>query len=175
LGKDEEESFAQINHEVITLDGEPIMINDLSTGRFDIRVRTGPSYATAKLEARDQLTQMVTTNPALWQVIGDLIVENMDFPGADQIAERLRKAMDPNIVGEKDDEVPQPDPIAEFVQRLNLMGMELDVQKKAAEVEKINADADKSEAEAAAKNAEIGRKDVETETKVLTSLNGGPG
>ncbi len=146
LGKDETESFAQINKTVLTNDGEEIMVNDLSTARFDVRIKTGPSYASAKLEAREQLTEMVQANPNLWSVIGDLIVETMDFPGSDKIAERLKKTMDPAIVGDEDE--PQPvDPIAEAAQRINMALAELEVEKAEAEVEKIEAQTDQIQAD----------------------------
>lgn len=74
-------------------------------GRYDVAVIVGPSYTTKRQEAAEAMTSMVQGNPQLWQVIGDLLVKNMDWPGADEMAKRLKATLLPAVQGE-DDEVP---------------------------------------------------------------------
>lgn len=136
LGHDETESFVPINKTVQDIDG-PVVINDLSAGKFDVRIKTGPSYASARQEAREQLGQILTNSPELMQVIGDLYFESLDFPGAQKIAERMKKVIPPQIMGEGDGQgqarQPPPDPMAEAGMRLQMAEAEAKVKKAEAE------------------------------------------
>ena len=68
-----------------------------SIGKYDVTVSVGPSYNTKRAEAFDAMTQLVQSNPQLWMTIGDLIVKNMDWPGADSMAKRLKAMLPPQI------------------------------------------------------------------------------
>jgi hypothetical protein len=72
-------------------------------GKYDVKVTTGPSYMTKRQEAMDAMSQILQGNPQLWAVAGDLFVKNMDWPGAQEMAERLRKTIDPKILEDQDD------------------------------------------------------------------------
>jgi hypothetical protein len=79
---------------------QPIMkVFDLTAGKYDLTVETGPSYTTLRQEAAQSMVEMVQAFPPLAQVAGDLLFKNLDWPGADEIAERL-KAMNPAAQGE---------------------------------------------------------------------------
>ena len=58
-------------------------------------VESGPSFSTKRQESAELLSQMVTANPALMQVAGDLIMKAQDIPDADVIAERLHLTLPP--------------------------------------------------------------------------------
>ncbi len=64
---------------------------DLGVGKYDVVVKTGPSYATQREEAASQMIELVRAQPALAQIAGDLIAENLDFPNAAELAKRLKK------------------------------------------------------------------------------------
>jgi hypothetical protein len=51
------------------------------------------------MEAMQQLLQ---GNPQLWQVAGDLFVKHMDWPGAQEMAARIRKTIDPKLLQDED-------------------------------------------------------------------------
>ena len=72
-------------------------------GTYDVIVTTGPSYLTKRQEAMDAMSQILQGNPALWSAAGDLFVKNMDWPGADELAERLKKMIDPKLLENEDD------------------------------------------------------------------------
>lgn len=72
-------------------------IYNLSIGRYDVTVSTGPSYTAKRQEAVDTQTQIVQAAPELMPVIGDILFENMDAPGSDKIAERLKALLPPEI------------------------------------------------------------------------------
>ena len=71
-------------------------------GIYDVMVTTGPGYMTKRQEALDAMSQILQTNPQLWAVAGDLFIKNMDWPGAQEMAERFKKILDPKVLSEGD-------------------------------------------------------------------------
>lgn len=65
-------------------------IYNLGVGTYDVAISSGPSYNTLRAEAADSMAQMVQAQPELMSVIGDLLVKNMDWPGAEEISARLK-------------------------------------------------------------------------------------
>lgn len=80
-------------------------IYDLSQGTYDITIDVG-SYQTKRQETVAQLTELIKAEPTLMQVIGDLVVGEMDINGAKEIAKRLH-AMLPQQVLAADDPAKQ--------------------------------------------------------------------
>lgn len=70
---------------------------NLGVGRYDVTISTGPSYNTLRQEAAESMVEMVQANPNLMAVIGDLMVKNMDWPGAEEISQRLKLMLPPEI------------------------------------------------------------------------------
>lgn len=69
-------------------------------GRYWVASDVGPSYATRRQEAWNAFVQITGANKELVSVIGDLMFRNADFPGALDIAERLKRTIRPDILGE---------------------------------------------------------------------------
>lgn len=138
-GEDGTEKEAAINMPTISDHGEPMMINDLSKMKFkSVRVVMGPSYASRRQEAVNQLAQLVQSMPQIGQLGGDIIVRNMDFDGAEELAERLRSVLPPQVLAITNPEMAQqmqpPDPMDDPVVRA-------DVELKAAQAMKTFAEA----------------------------------
>lgn len=74
-------------------------IYDLTTGKYDITCESGPSFNSRREEAAAQMTEFVRSFPAAAPVIGDLIAKNLDWPGADEIGERLKRLLPPAAEG----------------------------------------------------------------------------
>ena len=72
-------------------------------GKYDVKVTTGPSYLTKRQESMDAMSQILQGNPNLWAAAGDLFVKNMDWPGAQELAQRLKKMIDPKLLQDEDD------------------------------------------------------------------------
>lgn len=87
-----------VNQEGIVID----KIYNPSVGKYDVRVITGPGYATKRQEALESMAQLLQGNPQLWQVAGDLFVKNMDWPGAQDLAKRFQKTLDPKVLADED-------------------------------------------------------------------------
>ena len=72
-------------------------------GKYDVRVITGPGFATKRQESLEAMAQLLQGNPQLWSVAGDLFIKNMDWPGAQDMAKRFSKVIDPKILGDDED------------------------------------------------------------------------
>ena len=135
LGEDGAEKFAPVNHVLFAENGEPQMVNDLNQGRFDIRVVTGPSYATRRLEAMDaMLNLMQTLGPESAPVLADLVVKNADWPDAQEASKRLHNLVPKQAL--TDPNAPPPNPLDDPMARAELAN-------KYANAHKIYADANR--------------------------------
>ena len=128
LGEDDSDEAVAINKATDQRDaeGNPIFLNDITVGRYDVVVTTGPSFSTKRMEATQSMRDIIQAYPPIMQVAGDLLFKAMDVPGADLIAERMAASMQP----------PPPDTKAQA-----------DAMKSAASAEKAMADAEKVRAE----------------------------
>lgn len=144
---DDAEDFVEINKTIIDQQtGQPFIVNDMSVGKFDLVVKPGPSYSTQRHEALDSMTQVLQAAPQLWSVIGDLIAKNMDWPGADEFAERLKKMVPPEILDEDEQAPPEPPPPPTPADQAAMAKADADLAT--ADAKKAKADADKLAAEA---------------------------
>jgi hypothetical protein len=77
-------------------------VYDIGVGRYDVNVDVGPSYQSKRQESVAAIMTLVSAYPAIMPIAGDLLIGNMDWPGARQIAERLRKQLPPNLLDNQD-------------------------------------------------------------------------
>lgn len=73
------------------------LLYDMSVGTYDVTVKAGPSYATQREETREALIEIMRAVPGAAQFIGDIVMEHMDFQGADKVADRLRMLLPPQV------------------------------------------------------------------------------
>jgi hypothetical protein len=64
-------------------------VYDLTVGKYDVTVQAGPSFTSRREEAANQMIELIRAYPAAAPVIGDLLAKNLDWPGADEVAQRL--------------------------------------------------------------------------------------
>ena len=93
-----------------------------TVGKYDVCVTTGPSYMTKRQEALDAMTNLLQGNPELWAVAGDLFVKNMDWPGAQEMAKRFAKTIDPKLLSDDD----KPPALQAAEQQMQAMGQEME-------------------------------------------------
>lgn len=72
-------------------------IYNLSVGRYDVAISSGPSYNTLRQEAEASMARLVENNPEMMQVLGDIIFKNMDWPGAQELSERMKLLLPPEV------------------------------------------------------------------------------
>jgi hypothetical protein len=110
IGEDGEPSTVKMNpmqqepvKKIVNPEGVVIdKIYNPAVGKYDVRVITGPGYATKRQEALESMAQLLQGNPQLWSVAGDLFVKNMDWPGAQDLAKRFQKTLDPKVLADED-------------------------------------------------------------------------
>lgn len=155
LGEDDEEKLVTINAIAQTIDG-PMPINDLTIGKYDVRLSVGPSYQTKREQAADGMGAFVQAYPAAAPLIGDLYVKAQEWPEADRIAERLKRAVPPGILGEEDqDQTPEAQmqrqqamQQQEQQAQMQQSAAQIDLAEKDAKARKAVADAEKAQADA---------------------------
>lgn len=81
---------------------------DLATGNYDVAITTGASYTTRRVEAAQAMMEAVQVFPQMMQVAGDLVAKAQDWPGASELAARLRKTVPPELLAGEKDENGQP-------------------------------------------------------------------
>jgi len=101
IGEDGEQQNKQINapypatdpktgQPVVDEQGQAVMaLHDLNAGKYDLTVTTGPSFTSRREEAAASITEMVRAFPAAAPVIVPELAKNLDWPGADKIAEKM--------------------------------------------------------------------------------------
>lgn len=89
IGDDGKPEILTINQFGQDEDGIDKILNDVTVGQYDVVMDTGPGYNSKRQEAVDSMMALFAADPSLIQQAGDLLVRNMDFPGADTIADRL--------------------------------------------------------------------------------------
>lgn len=71
-----------------------------SIGKYEVMADVGPGYATKREEAFNALTLILTQNPGLTSIIGDIMFRAGDFPMAEEAAERLKRMVPPQALGQ---------------------------------------------------------------------------
>jgi hypothetical protein len=102
IGEDEKLKFLKIN------DPNDPRSPDLSVGKYDVALSTGASYSTRRVEAAQAMMDAVQVWPQLLQVAGDLVAKAQDWPGADDLAERLKKTIPQQFLDPEDRAGPDP-------------------------------------------------------------------
>lgn len=89
LGEDGGANLAVLNKRVPGPGGVMQILNDVTLGKYDVEVTTGPSYATKRMEAAESMIQFMQAYPAAAPVLGKHLAKNLDWPGADDVAAEL--------------------------------------------------------------------------------------
>ncbi len=127
---------------------------DLNVGKYDVVVKTGPSYSTQREQAVVQLTELVRSAPEAAPIIGDILVSNMDIPGAQEIAKRLKKMLPPQLQEGEGGQPAPPQIPPEMIEQ---------GKRAIAENVELKAEIQKKDIDAAAKDAQAERQGVETD------------
>lgn len=164
LGEDGEPDNIQIDPnlpqakaEIKDANGKIQKIFNPNIGKYDVAVTVGPSFASKRVEAAESMMEMTRIAPDILKVAGDVIVRNMDWPGAQDIADRIKRAMPPEIVGEEGEE-PIPPKVQAMITQIQQAEQAIGQQAQLLE----------------AKAAELTQKDQElsiTETEVKSMMD----
>jgi len=165
MGEDDEIDHVKINpeqetakQEVMDERGEIQKIYNLSVGRYDVYAGVGASYATKRQESAESMMQMVQSHPEIMQIAGDLIVKNLDWAGADSIAERMKKMLPPQLQDQQQQQSPE---IQQATQQMHQMADQM--QHMSDEIARLS---DEHEL----KMLDLAIKQYDAETKRLSTI-----
>ena len=77
----------------------PNRLYDLNVGKYDVTVKAGPSYASKREETRETLIEIMRQVPGSAPLLGDILLQHLDFEGAEEVAERLKQFVATQIPG----------------------------------------------------------------------------
>jgi hypothetical protein len=147
---------------------DPRVIFNPNVGRYDVEADVGPSFGTQRQEAANAFTQILTNNPQAFAVVGDFWAQYQDFPGADELAERLKRGLPPQYK-------PGPDP---QVMQLQQAGQQMQQQAKQllqqadAEIAGLKAENVRLKEKGDEKQGELEIKEYSAQTDRLKAVGG---
>ena len=119
-GETENVEINTVNQEVIDREtGKPVLVNDLSMGKYDVVTETGPAFATQRQESAQQILELIASSPQFEALAMDLVAKDLPILETKELTKRVRKQMIQNGIVEpteqevKDmglDKPQQPDP-----------------------------------------------------------------
>lgn len=186
MGADGKVSSVEVNKPDIEQDetGQAVqtIMNDMSAvADFGVTISVGPSYDTLRQEAVDGMLQTAQNWPKLMDIAGDKVVRSMDWPMAEEIADRIEKTIPPELRSDEDSgdnpntvdtpfgPVPQeqlPAMLGQLKQQMDQMQQALQEAESGIEKEKIKA----ASAENVARINADSRQDVEEIKGWITML-----
>ncbi len=149
---------------------------DLLTGDYDVTISTGPAYATRRQEQAQQLLTLSAENPQFAAVVPDYIVRSLDIEHADEMAERFKRTIPPQILGDDANDGKSPEEMqvqqqkAMQAQQVQEMGLQLEMQGKQADVALKQAQATEAQAKAELAQAQA----LKAKTEAMSALTGQP-
>ena len=107
IGDDGKPDLVTINQAKQDENGVWQVMHDMTVGQYDVVMETGPGYNSKREAAVAAMMPLLNGNQQLFGVAGDLVFRNMDFPGAEVIADRLAASNPLAQIDEKSDVPPQ--------------------------------------------------------------------
>ena len=150
IGEDEREETVQVNKTLMDAQtGTFVKTMDLNVGNYDIKIASGPSFTTRKQETAEQLSSMIAQNPAMSQLVGDILFQNLDLVGGDEAIKRLRSAgVKAGIIEPNQEEAVALQSQIQASKQLEQQAAQLELALKQAEVATERAEAIERESKA---------------------------
>lgn len=140
VGDDGTHKVVKINQKSKNERGEEVLYQ-MDAGRYDVTVDVGPSYASKRQEAATSMQSLAQSYPQLMGIAGDLFVKNMDWPGAQEIADRIKKTLPPGVAEDGPQQPQVPPEVQQQMQQMNeMVGMlskQLDEASRIIETKRI--------------------------------------
>lgn len=170
---DGSEDFVTVNQtDIDPASGDEETVVDLSQAYFDVTVDVGPAYASQRQAAQEALTQLATESEVFANNSADLIAKNMDFPGSNEVYERIRKLYIQNGIITN----ASPEELEELgITREQQIAAQITPQIEQELLNSVNmrvlmANADKLSAEAQNMKAAAGQKEAESRADLLKAI-----
>jgi hypothetical protein len=171
IGDDGKGELVNLNQKTVDEQGIKKILNDVTVGEYDIVMETGPGYASKRQEAVENMMALLPSDPNLMQQAGDLIFRNMDFPGADIIADRLAAANPLAQIDDKSEVPPQAQMIIKQ-QQMQMQQLQQQLQQLQMDMKyKASIEQQKQEAETERKRMEVDVRREDTHLRTNTAAH----
>lgn len=176
LGSDGAEDYVRVNQIVMDpATGQAVKVHDLATGRYDVTITVGPSWATKRMEAAEVYMQMGQAFPPLMAAAGDLVMKSMDLPYSEDIAERMKAMLPPPVqqmLSQGKEIGPEAQAaMAQAAQAMQMVEQQMmQVQQAAAQIQQEQAGVEKGRAEVQKLVADLEVKRAQFEAQVAKQL-----
>ena len=146
--------------------------NDLGVGDFDVEIDSGPSFAVQKEIALEMFSETIQAFPQAFPLVADLWAGNLDIQQMDQVKERFKTLVPPQILAKEEGKQPpppQPNPQEEMM-KMEMQFKQQEIQNKQAEVQVKMQKLKLEQEELELKKAEMFLKAQETENKATADV-----
>jgi hypothetical protein len=131
---------------------KPVIVNDLSAGKYETYIEAGASYNTLREESAQQLIDLTAASPRFEALATDMIAKNLNILEGDELTKRIRAAMikegtvtpTPEEIEELGLNQGPPEPSPEQVALLE--NLQMQTAEIMANIENTNADTDSKDA-----------------------------
>ena len=118
---------------------------NLTSGKYGVRVKSGPAYSTLREEAAENLTKIVGSNPQMMTILGPMWAKMQDWPEADKISRMLMAMAPPQVQAAAEDKAEHIPPALQA--QMDQMKQQVEQLSKAleaahTEVQKFETDKD---------------------------------
>ena len=132
--------------------GKPVIVNDLSAGKYETYIEAGAAYNTLREESAQQLIDLTAASPRFEAMATDLIAKNLNILESEELTKRIRSLMiKEGTVTPTEEEIEElglnqgpPEPSQEQVALLE--NLQMHTAKIMADIENTNADTDNKDA-----------------------------
>jgi hypothetical protein len=94
LGEDGSEDMVTLNDSVFDEDaGKIVELNDLSQGQYDVTCSVGAAFRNRQEETIKAITELASLDPRILEIGSDVLLKNIQSPGIDLLADRVRGGM----------------------------------------------------------------------------------
>lgn len=92
--------------------------NDLTRGKYDVMVKVGPPFSTAREEAAEHMVMIATQGSKMNPLDKYFMVKNLDLADGGEYSEALKRQIPPHILPPKEGEQRTPQPIPPQMQMI---------------------------------------------------------
>lgn len=133
--------------------GRKVVAINPAAGRYDVRVKTGPSYTTQRQESAESMRDALQAAPYAAPVLLPAMVKAQDWPESERIARGLKALAPPEVRDAMgDDEEAEPIPPQALQQMQQMQGQ---MQQMAQMLDAAQAEIERLTAEAQSKQADL--------------------
>lgn len=119
-------------------DNGEVVMHDLAKGKYSVILKEGPDYESQRSEASDKLMDLVAKYPEFMQLAGDILFRNFDFEGAEEIADRLRSKIPPEVLAASNPTQGDKSSQIGYLQNTNNQ-MQMQLQQMQAQLQQLQA------------------------------------